>query len=95
MVKGGLEDARGLQRILAVLLRTTMDATAEVAAAHEIALETATQNANQEIETLMTVLAATVSSSLSLQNQMVSPDPEKILWVLIQARKQRKSKQER
>ncbi|KAH8722129.1 hypothetical protein BGZ61DRAFT_572420 [Ilyonectria robusta] len=70
MVKGGLEDARGLQRILAVLLRTTMDATAEVAAAHEIALETATQNANQEIETLMTVLAATVSSSLSLQNQM-------------------------
>lgn len=92
MVKGGLEDARGLQRILAVLLRTTTDATAEVAAAHEIALETATQNANQEIEALMTVLAAAVSSSLSLQNQMVSPDPGKRLWVLIQGRKQRKSK---
>ncbi|KAF7553206.1 hypothetical protein G7Z17_g3788 [Cylindrodendrum hubeiense] len=69
-VKGGLDDARVLQQILAVLLRTTTDATAEAAASHETALQTVTQNANHEIEVLMTVLAAAVSSSLSLQNQM-------------------------
>ncbi|KAK7421528.1 hypothetical protein QQZ08_009943 [Neonectria magnoliae] len=69
-VKGGLEDAKSLQQIMAVLLRTTMDATAEVAASHGTALQAATHNANHEVRELISALNAAVASSVSLQIQM-------------------------
>ncbi|KPM42536.1 hypothetical protein AK830_g3973 [Neonectria ditissima] len=70
IVKGGLEDARSLQQIMAVLLRATMDATAEVAASHSNALQAVTHNANNEVGVLMNALNAAMESSVSLQIQM-------------------------
>ncbi|KAH7161431.1 hypothetical protein EDB81DRAFT_644198 [Dactylonectria macrodidyma] len=68
--EGGLENARGLQQLLAVLLRATTDATAEVAASHKSAIQIVTQNANHEMEVLTSALSAAVSYSLVLHNQM-------------------------
>ncbi|KAH7151823.1 hypothetical protein B0J13DRAFT_619442 [Dactylonectria estremocensis] len=68
--EGGLENARGLQQLLAALLRATTDATAEVAASHESALQVATRNVNNEIEALISAISVASSFGLALHNQM-------------------------
>ncbi|KAH6900696.1 hypothetical protein B0T10DRAFT_571311 [Thelonectria olida] len=68
--EGGLEVAKNLQLLLTLLLRTTMDATAEVAASHETALQVISKSAKQELEILTSVLSAALASSASLQHQI-------------------------
>lgn len=57
--------------MLALLFRTTMDATAEFAASHDTALQAMSKSATQEIEILTSVMLAALASSASLQHQMV------------------------
>ncbi|KAM5370322.1 hypothetical protein ACJZ2D_008527 [Fusarium nematophilum] len=69
-IRSGLEDAKNLQQLLALLIRTTQNNAAEATAAHETALQVTTKRVYSEIDVLMTALAATVASSVSLQDQI-------------------------
>ncbi|KAF4979317.1 hypothetical protein FZEAL_4458 [Fusarium zealandicum] len=69
-IRDGLEDARSLHQLLALLIRETKENAAAVASSQEIALQTVTQRANSEIDVFMTALTAAVASSVSIQGQL-------------------------
>ncbi|KAI5467707.1 hypothetical protein BGZ63DRAFT_478074 [Mariannaea sp. PMI_226] len=68
--KGGLETAKNLQQILTLLLRTAMDATADLVISQETALQALSKTATDDIGSLTSALHATLISSASLQHQM-------------------------
>lgn len=71
-MKAGMEHAMNMEQMLAVLLKTIMDSNAQVVAAQGESVELATRKANDEVSTLVDVIASAAASSLALQNQIVS-----------------------
>ncbi|RYP11504.1 hypothetical protein DL764_000027 [Monosporascus ibericus] len=71
-VNGGIKNAVSLQRMLETMMRDVMNGQAEAASAHEHSLQVMSRRAESEMETAMAVVAAAVTSSAALQNQIVS-----------------------
>ncbi|KAF5025584.1 hypothetical protein F66182_2328 [Fusarium sp. NRRL 66182] len=69
-VNSGLEESKVLLDLLGFLVRSVQDNTAEITSSHQVALQTSTKQLNSEVDILMTVLTAAVTSSVSLQGQM-------------------------
>ncbi|KAH8904464.1 hypothetical protein BR93DRAFT_917064 [Coniochaeta sp. PMI_546] len=69
-MKGGMEHAMNMEQMLAVLLKTILDSNAQVVAAQGESVELATRKANDEVSTLVDVIASAAASSLALQNQI-------------------------
>lgn len=65
----GLEEAQALHDLLAILVRTLQENTADITTSQEVALRTSTDKWNTEIGGLVTGLTAMVATSL---DQMVS-----------------------
>ncbi|OHF00279.1 nuclear membrane fusion protein Kar5 [Colletotrichum orchidophilum] len=69
-MRGGLEDARNLQQLLTVLIKTVLSRNAEVAASHELALADFKDQTGNEIAVVMAALATAVASSMTLHDQL-------------------------
>ena len=65
-------DAKTLQDLLAAMVRDTMHRTEHMSTSYETALQSFTARANDDADTIRTTLAAAVSSSVLLQNELVS-----------------------
>ncbi|RYP62971.1 hypothetical protein DL771_009498 [Monosporascus sp. 5C6A] len=69
-VNGGIENAVSLRRMLETMTRDIMNSHAEAASAHEHSLQVMSRRAESEMETAMAMIAAAVTSSTALQNQI-------------------------
>ncbi|KAI1503485.1 hypothetical protein F5X99DRAFT_105665 [Biscogniauxia marginata] len=69
-VNTSLEHAVNLQRILEVMLEGVIDSYAESASVHDKSLTVMRQQAESEIEVMMTAMTATLASTTALQNQI-------------------------
>ncbi|RYP59475.1 hypothetical protein DL770_010186 [Monosporascus sp. CRB-9-2] len=69
-VNGGIENAVNLQRMLKAMMRDVMNSHAEAASAHDHSLQVMSRRAESEMETAMAIVAAAVTSSTALQNQI-------------------------
>lgn len=76
-LQGGLESAENLQQMLMVLMKTALEGNSRVAAAQEQSLERVTQRANEDLAVFMTAMASAVTTSASLQGEIVSPREER------------------
>lgn len=72
LLEAGLEDANALRHLLSELLVEVLDKSTTIAASQEYALQVATVKTTQELGIVMTTLAAAISSSTSLQSEIVS-----------------------
>jgi len=68
----GLDNAANLQQLLAVLLKTAMEGNSQVASAQEQSVERATRQASDEMAVFVAAIASAVTSSVALQNEIVS-----------------------
>lgn len=71
-MENGLKETKVLHDLLELLTRSFQEKTADIVSSQEVALHTSTKRLNNEVDILMAVLGAAVSSSVSLQNQVVS-----------------------
>lgn len=71
-MENGLKETKVLHDLLELLTRSFQEKTADIVSSQEVALQTSTKRLNNEVDILMAVLGAAVSSSVSLQNQVVS-----------------------
>lgn len=71
-MENGLKETKVLRDLLELLTRSVQEKTADIVSSQEVALQTSTMQLNNEVDILMAVLGAAVSSSVSLQNQVVS-----------------------
>ncbi|TGJ88195.1 hypothetical protein E0Z10_g609 [Xylaria hypoxylon] len=69
-VNSGIESAVHLERMLQLILRSVMDGHAEAAAIHDQSLQHMNQRATSEIEIIGGAMAAAVSATIALQNQI-------------------------
>ncbi|KAF5704501.1 nuclear membrane fusion kar5 [Fusarium mundagurra] len=71
VVESGLKETKVLHDLLELLTRSVQEKTADIVSSQEVALQTSTKQLNSEVDILMAVLGAAVSSSVSLQNQVL------------------------
>lgn len=67
----GLEDAKNLQILLAMLVDVTQTQSHDLVSSHESALQEATQRITTEVDVILSALAAAVTSSTSLHREIV------------------------
>ncbi|EXM23161.1 hypothetical protein V3481_010309 [Fusarium oxysporum f. sp. vasinfectum] len=70
VVESGLKETKVLHDLLELLARSVQEKTADIVSSQEVALQTSTKQLNNEVDILMAVLSAAISSSVSLQNQV-------------------------
>ncbi|RYP75784.1 hypothetical protein DL769_003740 [Monosporascus sp. CRB-8-3] len=78
-VNGGIKNAISLQRMLETMMRDVMNSHAEAASAHEHSLQVMSRRAESEMDTAMAMVAAALTSSTALQDQIVSNAHHEIL----------------
>ncbi|PTB42817.1 uncharacterized protein TrAFT101_001400 [Trichoderma asperellum] len=66
----GLEDAKNLQILLAMLVDVTQTQNHDLVSSHESALQEATQRITTEVDVILSALAAAVTSSTSLHREI-------------------------
>lgn len=71
-MENGLRETKVLHDLLELLTRSVQEKTAAIVSSQEVALQTSRKQLNNEVDILMAVMGAAVSSSASLQNQVVS-----------------------
>ncbi|KAF6521978.1 hypothetical protein HZS61_013506 [Fusarium oxysporum f. sp. conglutinans] len=71
VVESGLKETKVLHDLLELLARSVQEKTADIVSSQEVALQTSTKQLTNEVDILMAVLSAAISSSVSLQNQVV------------------------
>jgi hypothetical protein len=71
-VENGLKETKVLHDLLELLARSIQEKTADIVSSQEVALQASAKQLSNEADILMAVLSAAVSSSVSLQNQVVS-----------------------
>lgn len=71
-MENGLRETKVLHDLLELLTRSVQEKTADIVSSQEVALQTSRKQLNNEVDILMAVMGAAVSSSASLQNQVVS-----------------------
>lgn len=69
-VKQGMEHVVNLEQMLAMLLKTVAESQSQVASAHKTTVDLATRKANDELSTLVAVVASAAASSALLQTQI-------------------------
>nr|XP_036587825.1 nuclear membrane fusion protein kar5 [Colletotrichum truncatum]KAF6798966.1 nuclear membrane fusion protein kar5 [Colletotrichum truncatum] len=69
-LQDGFENAQNLQQLLSILLGTVLSSNAEVAATYETTISAFKQNAQSQIDAVLSVLASASASSLVMQNRM-------------------------
>ncbi|ROT34880.1 hypothetical protein SODALDRAFT_381859 [Sodiomyces alkalinus F11] len=70
IARESVESARSLQQLITILLRTVLENSGAVAAAHEGALQEVSQRANTEISVVMATLTAAAATSAALYDQL-------------------------
>ncbi|KAM0562832.1 hypothetical protein ACHAPJ_001672 [Fusarium lateritium] len=70
VVQSSLKETKTLHDLLELLVRSAQENAAEIVSSHEVALRTSTKKLNDEVDVLMNVLVAAMTSSVSLQSQM-------------------------
>ncbi len=71
-MENGLKETKVLHDLLELLTRSVQEKTADIVSSQEVALQTSRKQLHNEVDILMAVMVAAVSSSVSLQNQVVS-----------------------
>ncbi|KAM0251278.1 hypothetical protein ACHAQJ_008269 [Trichoderma viride] len=66
----GLDDAKNLQMLLAMLVDVTQHQSRDLVTSHESALQEATQRITTEVDVILTALTAAVTSSTSLHREI-------------------------
>ncbi|EHK48298.1 hypothetical protein TRIATDRAFT_316381 [Trichoderma atroviride IMI 206040] len=69
-INHGLEDARNLQILLAMLVDATQTQSHDLVSSHESALQEATQRITTEVDIILSAIAAAVTSSTSLHREI-------------------------
>ncbi|KAL8393642.1 hypothetical protein RB595_003397 [Gaeumannomyces hyphopodioides] len=76
LVRGGLEDATSLQQLLKVIVDAALDQNSQLAAAHEQSISrvarvySATEEATNQVDLLVSVMTTAAASSMSLHRQL-------------------------
>ncbi|KAH7261032.1 uncharacterized protein BKA55DRAFT_504888 [Fusarium redolens] len=73
IVENGLKETKVLHDLLELLAHSIQEKTADIVSSQEVALQASAKQLSNEADILMAVLSAAVSSSVSLQNQVVMP----------------------
>lgn len=71
-IKDGLQHADNLQQLLRMLLANVVESNSQLALAYEESLQRASQRVNDDMGALVAVLSIAMTSSNSLQKQIVS-----------------------
>lgn len=69
-IRGGLEDAKSLQLLLARLLETVLENEQQITRSHESALQVVSERVSSEVGGVVTTLGAAIAASTSLQRQL-------------------------
>lgn len=76
----GVDSAASLQTLLNAMIRDVLKGHADVVSAHEDSLQVMSSSTESEMDIFMAVIAAAVSSTTSLQNQIVRVMQLQSLW---------------
>jgi chromosome segregation ATPase len=71
-INDGLQHADNLQQLLRMLLANVLESNSQLALAYEQSLQRASQRVNDDMGALVAVLSTAMTSSSSLQKQIVS-----------------------
>lgn len=70
--RDSLRHAENLQQLLGVLVGNVLESSSQLAFVHEKSVQRASQQINEDMDALITVISSAIASSTSLQQQLVS-----------------------